>query len=122
MRDQILATPRWWRFLRFPLERGGGPVHYIGFQAAERTFGVSKYDFKRLIGFAIEGFVSLMSPGRLSILLAAVGIAAYASASGGAPVFAGILAILAVLTTVESYRLSRRRLLSRMRVCEQSCE
>jgi glycosyltransferase involved in cell wall biosynthesis len=116
----ILATPRWWRFLRLPLSPGLGDVRYLRFESAERLRGDSKYDASRLLFFALEGFVSLISPGRLAVLLAGLALAASASLAVGEGLLSVLLAGVTLALAIEHRRLSRSDLLSRMRIREQS--
>ncbi len=65
----ILAEPRYWRYLRFPLPREPeGATVFVPIDTAERVHGESKYDLWRLVNLAIDGVLSLMSRRRALIL------------------------------------------------------
>ncbi|NRA02980.1 MAG: glycosyltransferase [Myxococcales bacterium] len=72
---QFLATPRYWRYLRFPLPKTPpNAVQLIQVDTVERTRGESKYGPLRLAGLALDGVLSMARPARLVLLgtLAAV--------------------------------------------------
>lgn len=119
VRREILETPRWWRFLRLPLGQLGN-VRYLTFGSVERLRGDSKYDASRLLFFAFEGFVSLISPWRLAALLAGLALAASYSLAVGQGFLAVLLTGSTLALAIEYLRLSRSDLLSRMRIREQS--
>jgi len=77
---QLLRSPRYWRFLRFPLPpTEGGALRILEVDCVERSHGASKYDFGRLLGLAVDGLLSQMSRWRISgYLLAQVMVAALA--------------------------------------------
>jgi len=62
---QLLAQPRYWQYLRFPLPRSpAGALRKIAVDTQERVLGESKYDMGRLINIFVDGILSQMSPPR----------------------------------------------------------
>ena len=82
VRAMIMAEPRYWRYLRFPLPREPeGATRLIPVDTVERTHDQSKYNFVRLANLAIDGVLSLISIPRamglsLAVVLASVGFLA----------------------------------------------
>jgi dolichol-phosphate mannosyltransferase len=76
--ESLLSSPRYWRFLRFPLpEDGSGAIRKIHVDMSERTSGDSKYYLGRLLGFAIDGIlVCISGPRMIALNLAFIGLAA----------------------------------------------
>jgi glycosyltransferase involved in cell wall biosynthesis len=72
--EMILAEPRYWRYLRFPLSRVSGTVEMIPIDTVERVHGESKYNLVRLVDLAIDGILCLISRPR-ALFLAAVALA-----------------------------------------------
>jgi len=117
---QLVADPRYWRFLRFPLPRAAGELAKIPVDSAERTQGESKYGPMRLARLAIDAVLSLMSGTRFGVCLAiAVVLAAVLVSAGSWP-----LAVLlggAVVWALRRYReLRSGDLLARMAVRESA--
>lgn len=65
--DTWLTTPRYWRFLRFPLLSKRDALRTIEVDAAERSAGESKYGLGRLIGLGLNGIISLLTPRRVAL-------------------------------------------------------
>ena len=118
---RILATPRTWRYLRFPLESfSNGRVDVIDIDMRERVLGESKYGFVRLVDLAIVGILTQISPARLAGIsalgLASAGVLGYA----GFP-FVAVIPTAAVVGLLLRYaRLGDALLLQRMEVAESS--
>jgi glycosyltransferase involved in cell wall biosynthesis len=118
--EQLVAEPRYWRFLRFPLPREPGELVKLEIDTTERTHDESKYGPMRLAGVAVDAVLSLMSPGRLWTGLGIVAlVAALLFEIGGWPI--SLLLALAGIWIVRQHRLMRSAdLLSRMRVRESA--
>jgi glycosyltransferase involved in cell wall biosynthesis len=70
--QMLVGTPRYWRFLRFPLPAAGSPdLAVLEVDTPERAIGESKYDLVRLLRLALDGVLSLIPPARLAALAAA---------------------------------------------------
>lgn len=77
--EAILAQPRYWRYLRFPLpHEPQGATRFVAIDTAERTQGESKYDLPRLVNLALDGVLSLVSRRRARTLAALVALLAIA--------------------------------------------
>lgn len=75
---RILASPRTWHYLRFPLRAfaAAGRVDVVDVDMRERTLGKSKYGVFRLIDLVFLGILTQVSEVRLVVLcgaLAAIG-------------------------------------------------
>jgi glycosyltransferase involved in cell wall biosynthesis len=69
--EQLLKNNRWKHFLRIDYRNyKGDAVRYVFFDAAERTFGQSKYNFKRLLRFALTAVLSSVNSARFAVLIA----------------------------------------------------
>jgi glycosyltransferase involved in cell wall biosynthesis len=76
VRAMVIAEPRYWRYLRFPLPREPkGATCFIPVDTVERTHDQSKYNFVRLASLAIDGVLSLISVPRALCLASAVTLA-----------------------------------------------
>jgi glycosyltransferase involved in cell wall biosynthesis len=116
--DRLVADPRTWRFLRFPLPREPGELATVEVDSVERETDRSKYGPLRLIGLAVDAVLSLMPRDRVRLALglaAAVTVLAIALGAWG-------LALVVVAGTLllarRHRRLRRADLLERMRARE----
>jgi hypothetical protein len=117
---EIVAEPRYWRFLRLPLPTTPGAVARIEIDTIERTHDESKYGLLRLMGLAVDAVLSLMPVGRFRAGIALGAITAAAAIwLGGWPL--GIVIGMALVWTLRRHRALRSDdLLTRMRVAESA--
>jgi len=67
--NQVLASPRYQRFLRFPLpDEASGALRIIHAHMAERESGKSQYSLGRLMGLALDGILACISAPRMVVL------------------------------------------------------
>jgi glycosyltransferase involved in cell wall biosynthesis len=67
--NQVLASPRYQRFLRFPLpDEASGALRIIHADMAERESGKSQYSLGRLMGLALDGILACISAPRMVVL------------------------------------------------------
>jgi len=118
---EILAEPRYWRYLRFPLPRKPeGATCFVHIDTAERTHGESKYDFVRLVNLGIDGVLSLISRGRALVLAVFIALLGFGSlAIGSWPVALFVLAGL-VWLVVRDRQIGRGDGLERIVVSEEA--
>lgn len=116
--DQIVADPRYWRFLRFPLPRVGGELAKIPVDSAERAEGESKYGPMRLAGLAIDAVLSLMPGSRFGVCVGG-GAALAALLVGAGSWFLGSCVAGVVVWVIRRHRALRAGdLLARMSIRE----
>ena len=114
--EQLLATPRYWRWLRFPLPAS---TRFLEIDTVERVHGRSKYGLFRLIGLAIDGVLSVTPTRRLLLLLVASAVlVAWSSRHSTVRLLVG-LGIITWLC-VRYYRMAHDDVLARMRVKESA--
>lgn len=118
---RLLAAPRTWHYLRFPLSLADpAPVRFIEVDAAERRVGESKYGPLRLARLAIDAVLSLMPPLRLKLALAGLAVAGVALALAADEV-AGVVSLAAAAWLGRRYaQLGRRDVLERMVAVESA--
>lgn len=117
---QLVADPRYWRFLRFPLPREPGALAKLPIDTTERTQDESKYGLSRLARLAVDAVLSMMSPGRGWAGAAVVSLCAAGFLALGAWPISAALA-LALVTIARRYRQLRSTdLLAHMRVRESA--
>lgn len=75
--QEVLASPRYWRFLRFPLpDETSGALKIIHADMAERESGQSQYTVTRLLGLALDGILICIATPRMVALSLALTIGA----------------------------------------------
>jgi len=81
---EILESPRFWRFIRFPLpDPESGALEVVHANMQERDRGDSEYGIFRLVAFGGDGIIAWMSNIRLfAVTLAAVSLAGLLTAAG----------------------------------------
>jgi len=118
---RILAEPRYWHYLRFPLSVAApAPVRLLEVDASEREIGQSKYGPYRLARLAVDAVLSLMPIRRLSVTLTALAVIGFTLAGDG-HVVAGV-ALLAGTSwlAIRHRQLGRADVLRRMVAVESA--
>ncbi|MEE2677736.1 MAG: glycosyltransferase [Myxococcota bacterium] len=116
--DSFLGTPRYWRYVRFPLPREAGAVRFVPIDTQERSLGASKYGPLRLLGLSVDGILGAMATRRLIFTagLAAVAVLALFAVGAWPLALLGLAAAGAVALRFSGLR--RPDALDRMRVTE----
>ncbi len=116
---ELMAHPRYWRYLRFPLPRHPeGTLRKIEVDTHERVLGESKYGFRRLLDLAVDGTLSQMPAPRFVALMVitALLVVVLAAVRWWLP---AVLAVLGGAWLLYRYRcLYEPDLLRRMRVTD----
>ncbi len=117
--QSLLRNRRWTHFLRINY-RGLQhlKVSYVEFEAAERTFGVSKYNLKRLIAFAWIATLSSMSGVRFCLLGVVAAVVASTFVAAGVPIVPWLIAVLIAGSAWQFVRLSTVDVLQRFTIVE----
>jgi polyisoprenyl-phosphate glycosyltransferase len=119
VRDQFLSHPRWLHFLRINFPRQEGlQVEHVSFKAESRQHGESKYSLPRLIKLALLAPLSVISPGRFSLLMGLLGLAAAALLAQRHFLTGGAAALLAAACIFQFREMSRESLLAKLEVRE----
>lgn len=117
--DRLLAQPRYWRFLRFPLpDPASGALRTIEVPMTERSEGASEYTPLRLLGVALDGLLSLASAPRLALLAGTAFAVAVALWAAGAAFASAALAAVAAAAVYRWVRLGRTDYLARFTLRE----
>ena len=118
--DSFLETPRYWRYVRFPLPTEAGAVRFVPIDSHERTLDLSKYGPLRLLGLSVDGILAAMTTRRLFFTtgLAAVALVALFAAGAWPLALAGLAGAGAVVARFAALR--RPDVLERMRVVESA--
>ena len=82
--DSFLQTPRYWRYVRFPLPTKAGAVCFVPIDAQERSLDRSKYGPLRLLGLSVDGILAAMTTRRLVFTAALASVAVVVLFAGGA--------------------------------------
>ena len=116
---EICVTPRYWRWLRFPLPHDThGAVAKVHINSRERIAGASKYTLPRLVGLAIDGVLSLVSVGRLLVILGLTGAFTLLLMIISMDALALTIGGFMIVVMVRYYRLVDSDVLARMEVEE----
>lgn len=118
--DSFLQTPRYWRYVRFPLPTEAGTVCFVPIDTQERSLDESKYGPLRLLGLSVDGILAAMTTRRLVYTAALAAVAIVALFAGGAwPLaLAGAAGVLAGVVRFAGLR--RPDALDRMCVTESA--
>jgi glycosyltransferase involved in cell wall biosynthesis len=119
---RILAAPRTWHYLRFPLSQfaAGHSVDVINVNMRERTLGRSKYGILRLFDLALLGILTQLSVPRLAALCGGCLLVSGLLVRLGWPAFAAALLIVPIMMVARYAALGRTDVLSRMEVVQSS--
>ena len=118
--DSFLKTPRYWRYVRFPLPTEPGAVRFVPIDSPERSLDASKYGLLRLLGLSVDGILAAMETRRLVVTAGLAALAVGALFAGGAWPLALAGAVAAAAVVVRFVGLRRPAALERMRAVESA--